>query len=277
MQPIVFNKAGKILLKKYENGAPTMTKSLSRMGVVQQITPNITIDGAPIADGNSFWDAANLDTKISGTIAVQLGYMPTELYAFIMGDKSEVLTTAKFPVIDEEIIVPETSPYEVTLKHTPNADGVQVVDIHNTAFKAGTTTAAEGEYILAEDKLTFHEDDAGKALFVTYYYSASNVTNFGLPKTPVRPAYQLVITGEAQGEDETLYEVATTVDKCKVLGAINPPQQGGTPTPVTITFTVLKPRGTNRAVDYMAVPIEAPTEPEAEAPTESEAEEPTEP
>ena len=264
MQPIVFNKAGKILLKKYVNGVPTMEKSLSRMGVVQQITPNISINGTPIEDGNSLWDATNLDTGIEATIAVQLGYMPTELYAFIMGDESKVLTTAKFPVIDEEIIVPETSPYEVTLKHTPNADGVQVVDIHNTAFKADKTPA-EGEYILAEDKLTFHEDDAGKALFVTYYYSASNVTNFGLPKTPVRPAYQLVIVGEAQGEDETLYEVATTVDKCKVLGAINPPQQGGTPTPVTITFTVLKPRGTNKAVDYMAVPIEAPTEEEEEA------------
>jgi hypothetical protein len=272
MQPIVFNKAGKILLKKYVNGVPTMEKSLSRMGVVQQITPNISINGTPIEDGNSLWDAANLDTGIEATIAVQLGYMPTELYAFIMGDESKVLATADFPVIDEEIVVPETSPYEVTLKHTPNADGVQVVDIHNTAFKAGTTTPAEGEYILAEDKLTFHKDDAGKALFVTYYYSASNVTNFGLPKTPVRPAYQLVITGEAQGEDETLYEVATTVDKCKVLGNINPPQQGGTPTPVTITFTVLKPRGTNKAVDYMAVPIEVPTEEE-----EEEAEEPTEP
>lgn len=256
MQPIVFNKAGKILLKKYENGAPTMTKSLSRMGVVQQITPNITIDGAPIADGNSFWDAANLDTKISGTMAVQLGYMPTELYAFIMGDESEVLATADFPVIDEEIIVPETAPYEVTLKHTPNADGVQVVDIHNTAFTVAETTPTTGQYTLTSGKLTFAAADAGKPLFATYYYSATDVTNFGLPKTPVRPAYQLVITGEAQGEDETLYEVATTVDKCKVLGSINPPQQGGTPTPVTITFTVLKPRGSLRAVDYKAVALE---------------------
>lgn len=256
MQPIVFNKAGKILLKKYVNGVPTMEKSLSRMGVVQQITPNISINGSPIDDGNSLWDAANLDTGIEATIAVQLGYMPTELYAFIMGDKSEELATADFPVIDEEITVPETSPYEVTLKHTPTADGVIVVDIHNKALTKETTTPAVGKYVLASNKLTFHKDDAGKALFVTYYYSASNVTNFGLPKTPVRPAYQLVITGEAQGEDETLYEVATTVDKCKVLGNINPPQQGGTPTPVTITFTVLKPRGTNRAVDYKAVALE---------------------
>ena len=40
------------------------------------------------------------------------------------------------------------------------------------------------------------------------------------------------------------------------MGAINPAQQGGTPNPVTITFTILKPRGNLRAVDYKAVPIE---------------------
>lgn len=258
MQPIVFNKAGKFLLNKYENGVPAVldpTKSFSRNGVVQSITPTISINGSPIADGNSLWDAANLDTSIEGTIAVQLGYMPPELYAFIMGDKSEVLSTADFPVIDEEIVVPNAAPYEVTLSHLPNAKGVMVVDIGNKAFTKETTTVAAGKYKLTTDKLTFDAADAGKSLFVTYFYSAAQVTNFGLPKTPVRPAYQLVIVGEAIGEDETLFEVATVVDKCKVLGNINPPAQGGTPNPITVTFTVLKPRGDLRAIDYKAVPI----------------------
>ena len=255
MQPIVFNKAGKFLLKKYVNGVPSMAESISRNGVVQQITPNISINGSPIADGNSFWDAANLDTGIEATVAVQLGYMPPELYAFIMGDKSEKLDSTDFPVIDEEITVPDKEPFEVTLKHIPNKDNIKVVDVHNTAFEKAESDVEAGKYTLASNKLTFAEADAGKTLFVTYYYTAQSVTNFGLPKTPVRPVYQLVITGEAQGEDGTLYEVATTIDRCKVLGNINPPQQGGTPQPVTITFTVLKPRGNLRAVDYKAVPI----------------------
>lgn len=258
MQPIVFNKAGKFLLNKYVNGVPVVldpTKSFSRNGVVQSITPTISINGSPIADGNSLWDAANLDTSMEGTIAVQLGYMPPELYAFIMGDKSEVLPTADFPVVDEEIIVPVTSPFTVDLKHVPNASGVMVVDIGNKPFTKAESVVATGEYTLAAGKLTFDETDAGKALFVTYFYSATEVTNFGLPKTPVRPAYQLIIVGEAVGEDETLYEVATVVDKCKVLGNINPPAQGGTPSPITVTFTVLKPRGDLRAIDYKAVPI----------------------
>ncbi len=257
MQPIVFNKAGKIMLIKYENGLPAKldpAKCFSRNGVVQQITPNININGSPIADGNSLWDAANLDTKIEGTIAVQLGYMPPELYAFIMGDTSETNQTVEFPYVDMEFTIPSTTPYTVKLPFTPTADGVMVVDIQNKVFTKDATAAA-GKYSLTTDTLTFHADDKGKTIFVSGYASKTGATKFGLPKSPVRAAHQLIIVGEAVGEDETLYNVATTIDKCKVLGAINPPQQGGTPSPVTITFTVLKPRGNNRAVEYMAIPM----------------------
>ena len=256
MQPIVFNKAGKFMLTKFKDGKPDALKPAScffRNGVVQQITPNISINGTPIPDGNSLWDAANLDTGIEGTIAVQLGYMPTELYAFIMGDTSEKNKTLDFPYVDEEHTIPSTSPYTVKLKGTPTSDGVMVVDVHNTAF--ADTGTGTGTYSLATDTLTFDVADAGKAVYVSYYVSKSSVERFGLPKTPVRPAYQLVVVGEAVGEDDTLYEVATTVDRCKVLGNINPPSQGGTPEPITITFTILKPRGDLRAVDYKAVAI----------------------
>lgn len=248
MQPIVFNKAGKFMLTKFKEGKPDALKAAScffRNGVVQQITPNISINGTPIPDGNSLWDAANLDTGIEGTIAVQLGYMPTELYAFIMGDTSQKNQSLDFPYVDEEYTVPETGAYTVKLKNTPTADGVMVVDVHNIPIVPN----------LVGDVLTFTAGDAGKAVYVSYYAAKTGVERFGLPKTPVRPAYQLIVVGEAVGEDDTLYEVATTVDRCKVLGNINPPSQGGTPEPITITFTILKPRGDLRAVDYMAVAI----------------------
>lgn len=248
MQPIVFNKAGKFMLTKFKEGKPDALKAAScffRNGVVQQITPNISINGTPIPDGNSLWDAANLDTGIEGTIAVQLGYMPTELYAFIMGDTSQKNQSLDFPYVDEEYTVPEATPYTVKLKNTPTADGIMVVDVHNIPIVPN----------LVGDVLTFTAGDAGKAVYVSYYAAKTGVERFGLPKTPVRPAYQLIVVGEAVGEDDTLYEVATTVDRCKVLGNINPPSQGGTPEPITITFTILKPRGDLRAVDYMAVAI----------------------
>lgn len=257
MQPIVFSKAGKFMLNKYVDGRPKRSAltSLFRNGVVQSITPNITINGSPIADGNSMWDAMNLDTKIEGTVAVQLGFMPPELYAFFMGDKIEELAKAPFPIIDEELLVPDVAPFEVKLSNLPIADSLILVDIHGKAWAKAATNATAGEYKLTADKLEFHEDDAGKALFVAYDYEATKVTRFGLPKTPKRESYQVVISGEATGEDETLYNTALILDKAKVMGSINPPAQGGEPQPVTITFTILKPRGNNRAVDYMATAI----------------------
>lgn len=260
MQPIYFSKAGKLQLNKYVNGIPvrSSTTSYFRNGAVQQITPNITINGSPIADGNSLWNAANPDTSIEGTLAVQLGFMPPELYAFIMGDTSEELTNTPFPVVDEEITIPTEAPYTVSLKHAPIDGTLIVVDKDAKPWSKAESEAESGKYFVNEinkDTLEFVEADAGKALFVSYDYQVAKATRFGLPKTPVRPAYQLVISTEATGEDDTLCEAAVIVDRCKVLGSINPPQQGGTPQSVTITFTILKPRGNNRAVDYAITPI----------------------
>lgn len=259
MQPIVFDKAGKFMLNKYVDGRPvrSATTSIFRNGVVQSITPNITINGTPIADGNSLWAAMNLDTSIEGTVAVQLGFMPPELYAFIMGDKIEELEKASFPVIDEELLVPDEAPYEVDLKKTPIADTLILVDVHGKAMtKADLEPAAAGEYTLEGQTLTFSETDAGKTLYAAYDFEATKVTKFGLPKTPKRESYQVIISGEATGEDETLYDTALILDRAKVLGSINPPAQGGEPQPTTITFNIQKPRGGNRAVDYMATPME---------------------
>ena len=55
MQPIFFQKAGKIRLNKYVDGKPVTSPetTFTRAGVVQSIQPNITINGTPIPDGNS--------------------------------------------------------------------------------------------------------------------------------------------------------------------------------------------------------------------------------
>lgn len=258
MQPIVFDKAGKFMLVKYEDGKPKRDPEtvFFRNGIVQSITPNITINGTPIQDGNSLWAAMHLDTSIEGSIAVQLGFMPPDLYAFIMGDETKEVDSAPFPVIDEEYTIPDDSPYEVTLKKTPIAETLIVVDVHGKVFEKVTDAPNAGEYTLSGSKLTFNASDAGKAIYVAYDFTANNVTQFGLPKDPKRATYQLIVAGAAIGEDDTLYDTALIVDRSKVLGAINPPAQGGEPQPVTITFNILKPRGNNKAVDWKAVKME---------------------
>lgn len=259
MQPIYFQKAGKIRLNKYVNGVPVMSPetTFTRAGIVQSIQANITINGTPIQDGNSLWNAANPDTNIEGNVVVTLGTMPPDLYAFIMGDTVTNVSNVPFPVNDEELLIPSASPYTVTLKHAPDTSRpIILVDADASAWVKVSATPAQGQYSISASTVTFNSADAGKSVFITYDYTAPTGKSFGLPKTPQRAACQLIVSGEATGDDEsTMYDVALTVDKCKVQGTISPPQQGREPQPVSITFNVLKPRGNNRAVDYLAVPI----------------------
>jgi hypothetical protein len=263
MQPIYFNKAGKLMLNKYVDGVPvrTATTSYFRNGVVQSIQPSATINTSPIADGNSMWPAANPDTSIEGSVTVTLGFMPAELYAFIMGDTTQELTNEPMPEIDYEIVIPEASPFAVTLPNAPDLTrSIILVGSDASAWAKTASVSAvptTGQYTVSAAAVVFNSADAGKPVFITYDYTASTVTNFGLPKTPKRANYELVVVGEATGEDNTLYKVVTTVDNSKVIGQIPLPTQGGTPQPITLTFSVQKPRGQKRAVDYKATPITA--------------------
>ncbi|MCX7772923.1 MAG: hypothetical protein N2376_07410, partial [Clostridia bacterium] len=113
MQPITFPKAGKLLLNRYVNGVPVKSASTSffRAGAVQSIVPSIELKTSTLPDGNSDWDAAELDTGKGGTIIINLSFMSPELYAFLLGTDVEDLTSTVMPVVDWEITVPETSPY----------------------------------------------------------------------------------------------------------------------------------------------------------------------
>ncbi len=255
MQPIFFPKAGKIRLNKYVNGVPVTSPAttFTRAGAVQSIQPNITINGTPIPDGNSLWAAANPDTSIEGNIVVTLGFMPPDLYAFIMGDDITSLTDHPMPINDEELLIPDVSPFEVKLGHTPNADrAIILVGADASAWVKAESEPTTGQYAVSADVAIFASEDAGKTVYITYDYTAATAKSFGLPKNPKRTAYELVISGEATGEDEsTMYDIAVVVDKAKVQGTISPPQQGREPQPVSITFNVQKPRGNKRAVDFI--------------------------
>lgn len=259
MQPIFFQKAGKIRLNKYVKGVPVTSPetTFTRAGIVQSIQPNITINGTPITDGNSLWSAINPDTSIEGNVVVTLGTMPPDLYSFIMGDEMRKHASISFPINDEELLIPDTSPYTATLKHAPDTDKPFIlVDADASAWAQVSATPTQGQYALNTSSIAFSSADAGKTVFATYEYAASNGLSFGLPKYPHRGSLELIISTEATGEDEsTMYETAIVVDRCKVQGTISPPQQGREPQPVSITFNIQKPRGNKRAVDYIAVPI----------------------
>ncbi len=254
MQPIFFQKAGKLMLTKYVNGVPIRSaeNSYFRNGAVESITPSVTFNTTSLPDGNSDWPAAQPDVGKEGSIAVNLSFMPIELYAFLMGVKVEDLSAEPFPIIDHEITIPEASPFTVTLPQEPDTSRpIILVDTDTSAWAKTESAPAQGQYSVSAAVASFNSADAGKSVFITFDYTAAVVKSFGLPKSGSRPAMECVISGEATGEDESeFYDAAIIIDRCKSSGTINPPPMSRNPQPQTITLQVLKPRGNKKAVDF---------------------------
>lgn len=261
MQPIYFQKAGKIRFTKYANGVPTVSPETTyfRNGAVQSITQSITMNTTSLPDGNSDWPAAEVDTGREGTITINLSMMPVEMYAFLLGVDVEELTNTPMPVADEEVTIPDASPFEVNLSHKPDAARPIVLVGQDASAWVMTASASavpsQGQYTVSENAVIFNSADAGKPVFLTYDFMALTAQSFGLPKSGSRFAMQCEISGEATGEDEsTFYDTAIIIDKCKATGSINPPELSREPKPQSITLKVLKPRGNNKAVDFKFAP-----------------------
>jgi hypothetical protein len=253
MKAIIFNKAGKIALTKYVDGALSHVPAnmCIRNGTVESIQENTSYNTTELPDGNSDWPMGEYDIGVTGNITVNLSSYQAELHAFLLGVSVEDLTDANMRVNDAEYVVPDSSPYEVELDHEPNDNmDVIVMDDDSTAFTEVESDPSSEEFSITEDTITFNSADAGKNVFVTYDWTATTAVGVGLPKTSNRPALYAVISGEAASEDEsTLYDTNVIIDKCKATGDINVPQKGREPQGWSFTLKVLKPRGSNDAVD----------------------------
>lgn len=259
MQPIYFSKAGKLRLTRFTSSGALSTDPddiYFRNGAIQSAVPTINIKTTPLPDGNSDWDAAEPDTGKEGNVLVNFSFMPIGLYAFIMGTTVEDLVNTPMPAIDEELSVPDASPYTVTLQHTPDTTRpIILVDADTSAWVKTESAPATGQYSVSAAVASFNSADAGKSVFINYDWSALTAKSFGLPKSGSRTALHLELSDEAVGEDEsTMYDSAIIVDRCKTTGNINPPEQSREPKPQGINFKVLKPRGNNKAVDFKFAP-----------------------
>lgn len=258
MQPIYFSKAGKIRVTRFTSSGALSTDPSDiyfRSGAIQSIVPTVNITTATLPDGNSDWPAAEPDTGKEGNVLVNLSFMPIDLYAFIMGTTVEDLVNVTMPAIDEELSIPESSPYVVTLNHAPDtARPLILVDSDVSAWVKVENAPAQGQYSISASNVAFNSADAGKSVFANYDWTALKAKSFGLPKSGSRTALHLELSDEAIGEDEsTIYDSAIIVDRCKTTGNINPPEQSREPKPQGINFKVLKPRGNKKAVDFRFV------------------------
>lgn len=255
MRPIVFKEAGKIVLVPYNADGTlnfTSDKVVTNVGKLVSIAPSVTINTSTLTDGNSDWQMV-FDAGRTGQITVTMATFQPKLYAALMGTNVTEGGSGTMWAADEGYTIPSVAPYEVTLAHTPATNGTLiVVGEDGTAFnKVETAPAAAGEFSLSDNKLTFHAGDAGKAIFVTYEWSATGVTAFGLPERGSRPALYAVISGIVTSDDESaVYDTNIIIDKCKASGDIAQPTMQREPQNWNFTLQVLQPRPGNKAVDY---------------------------
>lgn len=260
MQPIFFNKAGNLLLERYRCGKPSRVDgdAIFHHGAVVSITPTVAVNTATLADGNSDWPAAQPVTGREGSIAVELSFMSPELYAFLVGTELENIPTTTMTDVNFEAVVSEIAPFTIKLPNEPTGDdenAIIIVDVNGKRLKqveapVDPEVLKAGEFSVEDSTLTFAETDSGKAMHITYDWTALDVSSFAFPKSGTPYAFRTTISGEAMGDDEaTVYDTNIIVDRSKATGNINPPPLSKTPAAQTITLQVLKPRG-DKAVDF---------------------------
>jgi hypothetical protein len=91
---------------------------------------------------------------------------------------AQIATVTEAPKV-EEVTIPASGPFTVTLAKTPLAPATRVgVQVINAAGEVTATfawdanaTLAAGEFIISGNVITFHTDDASKRVRITYVYA----------------------------------------------------------------------------------------------------------
>lgn len=253
MRPLVFKESGKIALVRYQADGTLAMESTDMVignGTVQSIANSVNYESTELEDGNSMFPMGVYDTGVTGEVTVTMSSFAPRLYAALVGDTPTETESDTLWEADKEHTIPDSSPYEITLDHEPKGDGKMfVIDDEGNLFSSAEVSAA-GSYVLTGDTLAFHEDDAGKAIYVTYEWTGKSL-GFGLQASGSRPVYHAIITGQAIDVDEiNSYPINLLIDKCKSSDEISEPPRQSTPESWSFNLRVLKPRPGRLAVDW---------------------------
>lgn len=256
MRPIIFNKAGDIVLVKY-NAAGTLdltdpSKFVAANGVIESIKPSIETTTSDLPNGNSDWPLGPFDTGRKGSIEVNMSSFQPNLYAALMGVDKASESTQNFWKVNEGGTIPSAAAYTVTLNNAVVVGGViTVVDNTGSPFASVASGPASGQFTVATDTLTFNSVDAGKEIFATYQYATLTSEKLSLPASGTRLALHAIISGQAMSEDGTAtFDFNVTIDKCKATGAIAPPPQQRQPAGWKFDLQVMEPRSGQNVMDY---------------------------
>lgn len=155
------------------------------------------------------------DTRVS--LNVESATFDLNLLALQAGDAGSVYESNVVVPFKEEIVIPSGATPEVTLKHTPAADG----DAVSIILKDGTpliegTVATTTTFTISDNKLTFSPEHAGKSGVVFY-------------DIIVNEAVDITFDAKSQIKYCTIKAEVTAVNQCdglQYLGYIIIPRAG---------------------------------------------------
>lgn len=244
MTELIYKRAGHFELYRYSDGARFLFN-----GIVNSIAASITRNTVNVSDGNSDFDHTFSNGAV-GQATINLNSFVPSLYGALT---SMTTTTGTVTVRRiEEITVPSSAPYTVTLKGTPVAQSDVVVDENNEEFtRVGTAPAAAGEYQITTNTLTFFSDDAGKSLVVAYDVSTTGM-KMSLPSETNNEVFRLTISGQAvlKTNEGVSKADSLTIDRVTVSGEIPMPTRQKEPQGWSFTLNILPPRPGYKVVDY---------------------------
>lgn len=248
MADLAFKRAGHLRLVRRRDG-----KVFQAHGIVQSIEPlNLNRSSVTVTDGNNAFDRT-FSGATTGGIVINLNSFNPTFWAAVASADVQTGQTAQIPRY-EEIAVPETAPYTVTLKKEPVDGTVTIVDVNNEAFdEVPDSPAQAGEFVVNGSTIEFADADAGKKLFVTYDVEVDKATRVGITGTENVDVFELTVMGEAILSDDegTTKADAIIFDSVMPLGDINQPQRSKDMGGWSVSFTLQPPRPGRKAVDYI--------------------------
>ncbi len=243
---LVYKRAGHLELFRYRD-----SKRFLYNGIVQSIAASITNNTVDLEDGNSDFPYTFSTGKTGSSVTFNLNSFNPMLYAALSASEYVEENDLAIRRI-EEISVPSESPYTVTLKKTPEAATLVVVNEDNSPFVENPTDPGLGEYSLVSSTLTFNEGDAGTKLVVAYDYTASEARKMEMAEQTNDDIFRVTVAGEATRKDNEGIVIpdALTFDRMRVTGDLAWPTRQREPQTWSFTMTIQKPRPGYKAVDY---------------------------
>lgn len=155
-------------------GNPLAVPQPYRFGILQEVSTDFSFESKTLYGANQLpvgrgrgkaklaFSAKSADINAVGFAALHFGVTPT--------------VGVKLPVIDESHTIGST-PYEVTI--APPSSGtfltdLGVTDTSGTSFTRVASAPATGQYSLSAGVYTFAAADTGKAVLISYEYSAAS-------------------------------------------------------------------------------------------------------